>query len=157
MQDPYNHLFGKETMTMENFMKARNIIISSLDYARLHDLVITAKQFGSTQSALLNTLEGELSRARIVAPDEIPPYVVTMNTCVRLTDITTHEVMQYTLVFPSDANLQQGKLSYLSDLGVAIIGFSVGDTVEWEFPEGTRNIRIDMIYFQPEATKQYDS
>ncbi len=157
MQDPYNHLFGQETMTMENFMKARNIIISSLDYARLNDLVITAKQFGSTQSALLNTLEGELSRARIVAPDEIPPYVVTMNTCVRLTDITTHEVMQYTLVFPSDANLQQGKLSILSDLGVAIIGFSVGDTVEWEFPEGTRNIRIDMIYFQPEATKQYDS
>jgi len=141
---------------MENFMKARNIILSSLDYARLCDLLITAKQFGVTKSALLDALEGELGRAKIVAPQDIPPYVVTMNTCVHLIDTNTGEEFQYTLVFPSDANSKKGKLSILSDLGVAIIGFSVGDTIEWEFPEGTRNIRVNMIYFQPEATKQYD-
>jgi regulator of nucleoside diphosphate kinase len=141
---------------MENFMKARNIILSSLDYARLCDLLITAKQFGVAKSALLDALEGELGRAKIVAPQDIPPYVVTMNTCVHLIDTNTGEEFQYTLVFPSDANSKKGKLSILSDLGVAIIGFSVGDTIEWEFPEGTRNIRVNMIYFQPEATKQYD-
>jgi len=141
---------------MENFMKARNIILSSLDYARLCDLLITAKQFGVAKSALLDALEGELGRAKIVAPQDIPPYVVTMNTCVHLIDTNTGEEFQYTLVFPSDANSKKGKLSILSDLGVAIIGFSVGDTIEWEFPEGTRNIRVNMIYFQPEATKQYE-
>lgn len=141
---------------MENFTKARNIILSSLDCARLRDLLITAKQFGATDSAILHTLEGELERARIVAPEEIPPYVVTMNTCVCLIDMATHEEFQYTLVFPSDADPEQGKLSILSELGVALIGFSVGDTIEWEFPEGPRCIRINMIYFQPEATKQYD-
>lgn len=141
---------------MENIKKARNIILSSLDCARLRDLLITANQFGSTQSVLLQTLEGELSRATIVPPEEIPPYVVTMNTCVHLTDTTTDEEMQYTLVFPNEANLQQGKLSILSDLGVAIIGFSVGDTVELAFPEGTRCVRIKMIIFQPEATRQFD-
>lgn len=141
---------------MENFMKARNIILSSLDHARLCDLLVTAKQFGVAKSALLDTLEGELGRAKIVAPQDIPPYVVTMNTCVHLIDTKTGEEFQYTLVFPSDANSKKGNLSILSDLGVAIIGFSVGDTIEWEFPEGARNIRINMIYFQPEATKQYD-
>lgn len=79
-----------------------------------------------------------------------------MNTCVRIIDTDTNEAMIYTLVFPSDENLQQGKLSILSDLGVAIIGFCVGNTIEWQFPEGLRSLRIDMIYFQPEATKQYD-
>jgi regulator of nucleoside diphosphate kinase len=118
-------------------------------------LIITARQFGSTQSTLLDTLEGELKRATILPPEEIPPYVVTMNTCVRLIDTATAEEMTYTLVFPSDEDLQQGKLSILSDLGVAIIGFSVGNTVEWQFPEGLRSIRIGMVYFQPEATKQY--
>lgn len=140
---------------MENHMKARNVMLSSLDCARLRDLLITANQFGSTHSALLDRLEAELNRATIVAPEEIPPYVVTMNSCVRLTDTATGEQMQYTLVFPSDANLQQGKLSILSDLGVAIIGFSVGNTFEWALSDGTRSMRVDMIYFQPEAVKQY--
>ncbi|BBL57411.1 GreA/GreB family elongation factor [Methylomonas koyamae] len=141
---------------MKDFMKARNIILSALDCARLRDLIITARQFSSTPSVLLDTLEGELNRATILPPEEIPPYVVTMNTCVRLIDISTGKTMTYTLVFPNDEDLQQGKLSILSDMGVAIIGFSVGSTVEWHFPEGLRSIRIDMIYFQPEATKQYE-
>jgi regulator of nucleoside diphosphate kinase len=141
---------------MDNFKHARNIILSSLDCARLRDLLITANQFSTTQSALLHTLESELNQATVVPPEEIPPYVVTMNTCVRLVDTATDEEMLYTLVFPSDANIEEGKLSILSELGVAIIGFSVGNTIELAFPEGTKCIRIDMIYFQPEATKQYD-
>jgi len=137
-------------------MTARNIILSSLDHARLQDLLITAKQFAPSNSETLDVLERELARCKIVSPEEIPPYVVTMNTCVRLIDATTGEEMKYSLVYPADANPQKGKLSILSDLGVAIIGFSVGDTIEWNFPDGVRRLRIDMIYFQPEATKDYD-
>jgi len=137
-------------------MPARNIVLSSLDHDRLRDLLITAKQFAPSKPAVLDVLEHELSRAKIVSPEEIPPYVVTMNTCVRLIDTATGEEAKYSLVYPADANPQEGKLSILSDLGVAIIGFSVGDTIEWEFPDGVRRLRIDMIYFQPEATKDYD-
>ncbi len=137
-------------------MTARNIILSSLDHARLQDLLITANQFAPSKSAILDVLERELARSKIVSPEEIPPYVVTMNTSVRLIDTTTGEEMKYSLVYPADANLQKGKLSILSDLGVALIGFSVGDTIECDFPDGVRRLRIDMIYFQPEATKNYD-
>lgn len=141
---------------MEDHTQARNITLSSLDCARLRDVLITAKAFASERSTLLDTLETELNRARIVAPDELPPYVVSMNTRVQLIDTATGETMEYTLVFPSDADLQHGKLSILSDLGVAIIGFSSGDTVECAFPDGIRRIKIGMICFQPEATKRYD-
>jgi len=137
-------------------MTARNIILSSLDHARLQDLLVTANQFAPSKSATLETLERELARCKIVPPEEIPRYVVTMNTCVSLIDTATGEKMKYSLVYPADANPQKGNLSILSDLGVAIIGFSVGDTIEWEFPDGVRRLRIDMIYFQPEATKDYD-
>lgn len=137
-------------------MTARNIILSSLDLARLQDLLITAKQFAPSNPAILDVLERELARSKVVSPEEIPPYVVTMNTCVHLIDTTTGEEMKYSLVYPADANPQEGKLSILSDLGVAIIGFSVGDTIEWEFPDGIRRLKIDMIYFQPEATRDYD-
>ncbi len=138
-------------------MTARNIVLSSLDHARLHDLLITANQFAQSKPAILDVLERELARAKIVSPEEIPPYVVTMNTCVRLVDETTGEEMKYSLVYPADANPEKGKLSILSELGVAIIGFSVGDTIEWGFSDGVRRLRIDMIYFQPEATKDYNS
>ena len=137
-------------------MAARNIVLSSLDHARLQDLLITAKQFASSKPAILDILERELDRSKIVSPEEIPPYVVTMNTVVGLIDTATGEEKKYSLVYPAEANPEKGKLSILSDLGVAIIGFSVGDTIEWEFPEGLRRLRIDMIYFQPEATKDYE-
>jgi len=137
-------------------MKFRKIILSSLDHARLRDLMIAAQQFGPSESPILDILEQELDCAKVVPPDEIPPYVVTMNTCFRLTDIDTNEAMKYTLVYPNAENKKEGKLSILSDMGVAIIGFSVGDTIEWNFPEGLRHLRVDMIYFQPEAAKQYE-
>lgn len=141
---------------MEHYMTARNIILSALDCARLRDLLATARQFSSAPSNILDTLEREMARAKVVPPDEIPRYVVTMNTCVSVIDTATNVEMRYTLVYPSAADPLQGKLSILSEMGVAIIGFSAGDTIEWEFPDGIRRLRIGTISFQPEATKQYD-
>lgn len=137
-------------------MTARNIILSSLDYARLQDLLVAANLFAASKPAVVDVLERELARAKIVSPEEIPPYVVTMNTCVHLIDTASGEEKKYSLVYPAEANPQQGKLSILSELGVAILGYSVGDTIEWDFPDGVRRLRIDMIYFQPEACKNYD-
>ncbi|HMP90552.1 MAG TPA: nucleoside diphosphate kinase regulator [Kiritimatiellia bacterium] len=137
-------------------MSARNIIVSALDCARLRDLIVTAKQFKTSPSAIIDELEHELDRAKVVAPEEIPPYVVTMNTCVCLHDITSEEQMKYTLVYPGVADPKKGKLSILSELGVAIIGFSVGDTITWAFPDGVRQFRIGAIHYQPEATRVYD-
>lgn len=137
-------------------MKNRNIFLSTLDYSRLHDLLITAKQFASANTELLDSLESELARAKVVSPEEIPPYLVTMNTCVQLTDLATNEDQKVTLVYPSDAEPQKGNLSILSNLGVALIGFSVGDTIEWNSPEGLRRLKVNSIDFQPEAIKRYD-
>lgn len=137
-------------------MMNRNIFVSTLDYSRLHDLVITAKQFASASTELLGSLESELTRAKIVKPEEIPPYVVTMNTCVHLVDLETGEDLKVTLVYPSDAKRQKGNLSILTDLGIAIIGFSVGDTIQWSSPDGLRRMKIKSIDFQPEAINRYD-
>ncbi|HBJ34890.1 MAG TPA: nucleoside diphosphate kinase regulator [Planctomycetaceae bacterium] len=137
-------------------MMNRNIFVSTLDYSRLHDLVLTAKQFASASTELLDFLDSELTRAKIVSPEEIPPYVVTMNTCVHLVDLESGEDMKVTLVYPSDAKRQKGNLSILSDLGIAIIGFSVGDTIQWSSPEGLRHLKVNSIDFQPEAINRYD-
>lgn len=134
----------------------RNIYVSTLDYSRLHDLVITAKQFAASNTELLDFLEIELARANIVSPEEIPPYVVTMNTCVHLIDLASGEDRKVTSVDPSDANRQKGNLSILTELGVAIIGFSVGDTIQWTSPDGLRRLKVNSIDFQPETINRFD-
>ena len=74
-----------------------------------------------------------------------------MNSRVRLTDVETNEEQIYTVVFPSEANLEDGKISILAPIGTAILGYRVGDTVEWRVPGGVRTLRIEEILYQPEA------
>jgi regulator of nucleoside diphosphate kinase len=74
-----------------------------------------------------------------------------MNSRVRLTDAGTNEEQVYTVVFPSDANVEQRKISVLAPIGTAILGYRVGDMVEWRVPGGIRKLRIEEILYQPEA------
>jgi regulator of nucleoside diphosphate kinase len=68
-----------------------------------------------------------------------------------LTRFETNEDHVYTVVFPSDANLDQRKISILAPIGTAILGYRVGDTVEWRVPGGIKKLRIKEILYQPEA------
>jgi regulator of nucleoside diphosphate kinase len=45
--------------------------------------------------------------------------------------------------------------SILAPLGTALLGFRVGDVVDWQMPAGTRKLRIDEILYQPEASGDY--
>jgi regulator of nucleoside diphosphate kinase len=74
-----------------------------------------------------------------------------MNSRVRLTDIDTNEQQVYTVTFPSEANLDQRKISVLAPIGTAILGYRVGDTVQWRVPGGIRKLLIEEILYQPEA------
>ncbi len=134
----------------------RQVTISEFDYPRLKELLIDARQGSNDPPSYVIELESELQRASIVPVDQIPPYVVTMNTQVGLTDAKSGKSSTYTIVFPANANTEDGKLSILSELGTAILGYTVGDTIEFDSPDGHESLRINMICFQPEAAKQFD-
>jgi regulator of nucleoside diphosphate kinase len=36
-----------------------------------------------------------------------------------------------------------------------MLGYSVGDTIEWPVPEGLRRIQVKEILYQPEAAGDY--
>ncbi|GMV50799.1 MAG: hypothetical protein AMXMBFR67_23420 [Nitrospira sp.] len=104
----------------------------------------------------MESLQNELDRAHIVEPTAIPDNVVTMNSQIRLKDMETDEEKNYTLVFPSDADIEKNKISILAQIGTAILGYRVGGTVDWLVPAGTRKVRIEEILYQPEAAGRYD-
>jgi regulator of nucleoside diphosphate kinase len=64
--------------------------------------------------------------------------------------------MIYTLVFPVDADLSQGKISILEPIGADMLGYRVGDTFECDTPNGKRHIHVEKIIFQPETIGDFN-
>lgn len=141
---------------MKNVMNLRKLMMSDRDCARMREMLRQAREEGRVSAKSLVALEHEIDQAMVFPSDQIPPYVVTMHTTVRVKDLKTRTSMEFTLVYPDEADVPSGKCSVLSEIGMAILGFAVGDTVEWDFPDGTHELRIDMITYQPEATHNYE-
>jgi regulator of nucleoside diphosphate kinase len=58
-------------------------------------------------------------------------------------------------VFPTDADLDNGKISILAPLGTALLGYRVGDIIKWRRPQGDRQLKIEEIVYQPEAAGDF--
>ncbi|HEX7087545.1 MAG TPA: nucleoside diphosphate kinase regulator [Vicinamibacterales bacterium] len=129
---------------------ARDIYVTENDYDRLENLVAAT---GGRDKAHVERLAEELERAHIVPAAEIPPDVVTMNSEIELKDLDTGETMTFTVVFPYQANFEQGRVSVLAPLGTAVLGYRAGDVVEWTVPGRTRRLKIERVLFQPEAAQ----
>lgn len=136
-------------------VEQRAVYITKYDLTRLQELLKVAHTFGARDTEYLDRLEEELERAHVVGAKEIPPDVITMNSRVLLQDEKTSEQFTYTLVFPADANPSEGKLSVLAPVGTAMLGYSVGQTVEWPTPGGVRRLKIASLLYQPEAAGDY--
>ena len=132
------------------------IVITEADLERLQDLVNGSRGAKRQEAGNLDRLEGELDRAEIVEPGEMPPDVVTMNSRVRLLDVERNETMEFDLVYPASADGAHGKVSILAPIGTAILGFREGDTVTWPVPGGTRTLRIEKVLSQPEPEERSD-
>jgi regulator of nucleoside diphosphate kinase len=107
------------------------------------------------ENACLKDLEDELDRARIVESKDIPGDVITMNSKVRLRDLEAGDETVLFLVFPADANIDEGKISILAPVGTGMIGYKVGDVLEWKVPMGMRKLEILEILYQPEAAGDF--
>jgi regulator of nucleoside diphosphate kinase len=136
-------------------MDKKTIYITESDYEKLETLLENTKKTGSRNQDNLSKLEEELERCEVVESQEIPSGVVTLNSKVRFRDLDTDKEMIITLVFPSRANLSEGRISVTSPIGTAILGYAENDVIEWKVQAGTKNIRIEEVIYQPEAAGDY--
>jgi regulator of nucleoside diphosphate kinase len=137
-------------------MSDRTIYITEYDRSRLWQLITNARYADYRGSKYVEALVGELERGVVVEPKSVPSDVITMNSRVKLVDLESGETMVYTLVFPQDADLAQGKISVLAPIGTAMLGYRVGDVFSWQVPSGERRIKVEAILYQPEAAGDYD-
>jgi regulator of nucleoside diphosphate kinase len=133
----------------------RSIYVTQRDLERLQRLLET---HGSRRDAEACTaLEDELGHAVVVDPTKIPPDVVTMNSRVRFEDLDTGEQLEMTLVYPKDADVNEGRVSVLAPVGSALLGLSVGQSIQWPLPDDKkRRLRVVSVTYQPEAAGDLD-
>ena len=132
----------------------RSLYIIELDHKRLMRLIEDALNGVTEQSNSLRSLQVELTRANVVNAEELPRDVVTMRSRVLI--MLEDEEKEITLVYPNEANRSTGKISILSPIGTAIIGYREGDVINWLTPGGLKRIRIKKVLYQPEASGDYE-
>ncbi|MEJ2763509.1 nucleoside diphosphate kinase regulator [Photobacterium sp. MCCC 1A19761] len=133
--------------------KQPRIIISSLDAERLDNLLETLPDVAFPGKS---ALEAELDRAEIVAPQDIPSTVVTMNSTVRFAVESSEKTFCLTLVYPNETEGKADRISILAPVGSALLGLSVGDAIEWPKPGGgILHVQIEEIVYQPERGGDY--
>ena len=88
------------------------------------------------------TLSAELKRAVILSKDAFPSHAVRLNSKVSVQDLDTDRVIEFTLVMPAHADMHKNKVSILTPMGAALIGFRKGEEVRWKVPAGFKRFRI---------------
>ncbi|GAB3514956.1 nucleoside diphosphate kinase regulator [Pseudoxanthomonas daejeonensis] len=130
-----------------------SLIISSRDLTRLEALLDSPVL--SRHPAALALID-ELNRAEVRPPEQMPADVVTMHSQVECEDIASGERHVLTLVYPNEADVERGRVSVLAPVGSALLGLSVGQSIDWEAPGGrSLKLRVMSVRYQPEAAGNF--
>lgn len=88
------------------------------------------------------SLAHELKRAVVVKRESFPKDGVRLNSKVSVLDLDTRKVLEFTIVLSEYADIKQHKISVLTPMGAALIGFRKSDEVKWKVPAGLKRFRI---------------
>jgi regulator of nucleoside diphosphate kinase len=117
---------------------SRSVLVGERDHSRLLSLVAKVDPKGES------LLYDELDAAVVVADEELPDDVVTMESTVTFRDTDSGEESTVTLVYPQDADGARRRISILAPVGAALIGLRVGETIAWPVPSG-RDRHLEVI------------
>lgn len=134
-------------------MTKPNITLSSQDLARLESLL----ENQSSANPVIVQLEDELARANIVAPNEVPANVVSMNSLVKFKVMPGDENFEKKLVYPHDLAKHEHAVSVLTPIGSALLGMEEGHTIDWPQPNGhIMQVMIEKVLYQPEREGEFN-
>lgn len=128
-------------------MKQTPITVTRADFEHLKDLL---DKTDTGNLPYIDALLAEIERADLVESAEVANTVVTMNSTVLFANETAESEHQLKLVYPADAG-QSNTISVLAPIGCALLGLSVGQSIEREMPNGRiMRLRVKQVIDQPE-------
>ncbi len=133
-------------------MFERPSVVEAIEVARAHgDLSENAEYHAAKErqgqiEATIADIEDQLSRAVVIDPTTLSGKKVVFGATVTLVDEEKKKV-RYQLVGQVEADARDGRISFNSPLGRALIGREVGDEVEVSTPSGDRYYGIKKVEF----------
>lgn len=101
-----------------------------------------AKEQQSHNEGRIAELEDNISRADVIDPSKLAGDSVKFGATVTLIDEDTEEEKSYQIVGDMEADVKSGKISISSPIARALIGKSIGDSVDVAAPGGARAYEI---------------
>ena len=129
-------------------------VISALEEARGHGDLSENAEFHAAKErqayieGRVIDLEDKISRADVIDVKKLSGKAVKFGATVTLADEDTDEESTYQIVGTDEADIKSGLLSVTSPIARAIIGKSVGDSVEVTTPGGTKSFEIVKVRFK---------
>ncbi|WP_099864577.1 transcription elongation factor GreA [Pararhizobium haloflavum] len=123
-------------------------IIEAISEARAHgDLsenaeYHAAKEAQSHNEGRVTELEDLLARAEVIDLSKMSGDTIKFGATVKLVDEDTEEEKTYQIVGDQEADVKQGRISISSPISRALIGKSVGDSIEVNAPGGSKAYEI---------------
>lgn len=90
----------------------------------------------------INNLKNTIANAKVVDTAQLTADTVQMLTKVKLENVKTKQVLQFTIVGESEADFSHGKLAATTPIAKAIMGHAKGETVEAVVPAGVISFKI---------------
>jgi regulator of nucleoside diphosphate kinase len=104
------------------------IAVTRSEHENLYRL---AEAWSERNPAVVDRLISELDRARVVPDSRLPAQVIRMGSRLRyVTD--SGESREVSLVYPGQADISEGKVSILTPIGIALLGLSPGQSIDWQ-------------------------
>ena len=128
-------------------------IIQAIAEARSHgDLSENAEYHAAKESQSLNEgriaeLEDKLSRSEVIDVSKLSGTTIMFGATVTLVDEDTDEKKIYQIVGETEADVKAGRVSITSPTARALIGKTVGDTIEVNTPGGGKSYEILKVAF----------
>jgi len=130
-----------------------SITLGSRDFDRLEAL-LDAPQWQNHPTA--QALREEMARANVLPPEQVPADLVTMNSTITCVEEISGRERILTLCYPAEADAAQGRVSVFAPVGAALLGLTIGQSINWTTPEGhPLRLRVTAITYQPEAAGAY--
>lgn len=142
-----------ETELKRRTSEERPRIIQAIAEARAHgDLsenaeYHAAKEAQSHNEGRIAELEDMLSRAEVIDVGKLSGDTVKFGAFVTLVDEDTEQEKKYQIVGDVEADVKAGRISISSPIARALIGKTVGDSVEVSAPGGARAYEITEVRF----------
>ncbi|MCO4055331.1 MAG: transcription elongation factor GreA [Bosea sp.] len=131
----------------------RQRIIQAISEARaLGDLSENAEYHSAKEQQSLNEgrimeLESMIGRAEIIDVSKLSGDRIKFGATVKLIDEDTEEERTYQIVGEPEADVRSGKLSIGSPIARALIGKTIGDTVQVSTPGGGKSYEVTAVRF----------